>query len=82
MMFIPSRESDSNIREATPECDRIPTPTNETLAISFFSSLTFKQVKMQMNDRDTIFRSRCKLEIEMQIQMQFSEGAAEMTFGK
>ena len=33
IMFTPSRDSTSNIFAATPECDRIPTPMRETLAM-------------------------------------------------
>ena len=34
MMLTPSRDNTSNIFAATPECDRIPTPINETLAMA------------------------------------------------
>ena len=32
MMLTPSWDNTSNILAATPECERIPTPTSETLA--------------------------------------------------
>ena len=34
MILTPSRDRTSNILAATPECDRIPTPTRETFAIA------------------------------------------------
>ena len=33
MMLTPSRDNTSNIFAATPECERIPTPMRDTLAI-------------------------------------------------
>ena len=34
MMLIPSRDNTSNILAATPQCDRMPTPMSETLAMA------------------------------------------------
>ena len=46
MILTPSRESTANIRAATPECERIPTPTSDTLAMASVTPTDFASISL------------------------------------
>ena len=71
MMFTPSRDSTSNIFAATPECDRIPTPMSDTLAMDSVTA----------TDRAPISSDRALDEIDGTAQIRLRNGERNVGHG-